>query len=559
MSETPNLALPFLAAGQAQKHVTLNEIAEILDAAAHLSVLSRTLATPPTSPVPGVRYLLPSGTTGVWQGQSGKIASWNGFNWRFLEPREGWLIWDQSTDTHIVFDGTSWLEIGNSSSIQNAALVGINTTADNSNRLAVKSDGVLFSHEDGVGHGDMRAAMNKLALANTVSQLYQTGFSGRAETGLMGNDQFAIKVSVDGATWKQALVINPTSGVVDFPFGATGAGGSGGASGIHAPVNFGLSATAASGALTINLTTNSGAVPSGGSPCVLPFRSATANNGEVTTRQISAATSLTLSSGSTLGVSSTNSPFALWIVAFDDAGIVRLGAINCRSGGNVFPLGRANPRASSIAEGGAGAADSAHTFYTGTAVTTKAYCILGRLEWSSGLATLGTWTAPTLIEPWHVNMKLPGDVLQLVQGLKQDTFTSTTTGTLTDIAGLAATITPTSAANLVKATPRVQAAVAAMNGCAFSLIRGSTNIGGGTAAGSRVSAFGGVFRTSDTVCTQTITAIVLDLPGVTTSTTYKVQFALQGDTLYVNRTAFDGDSPHCGRHSSSVTLEEIQV
>lgn len=559
MSQTPNLALPFLAAGQAQKHVTLNEIAEILDSAAHLSVLSRTLGTPPTSPAPGERYLLPSVTTGVWQGQSGKVASWNGFNWRFLEPREGWLVWDQSTDTHIVFNGTTWLDIGNGGSIQNAAWVGINTTADNSNRLAVKSDGVLFSHEDGVGNGDMRAAMNKLALANTVSQLYQTGFSGRAETGLMGNDQFAIKVSADGTTWKQALVINPTSGVVDFPFGATGVGSGGGASGIHAPVNFGLSATAASGALTIHLTTNAGAVPSAGSPCVVPFRSATATSGEVVTRQISAATSLTLSSGSTLGVSSANSPFALWIVAFDDAGTVRLGVVNCRSGSNVFPLGRANPRASSTAEGGAGAADSAHVFYTGTAVTTKAYCILGRLEWSSGLATLGAWIEPSAVEPWHVNMRLPGDIVQIVHGFKTDTFSSTINASFTDITGLSASITPTSAANLVKATPRVQATASGANACQFSLVRASTNIGGGAAAGSRISSFGGLARTLDNASTQTVTAIVLDAPGAAGGVTYKVQFVLQGGTLFINRASDDSDLTSFGRYSSSVTLEEIQV
>lgn len=553
MSETPNLALPYLAAGQAQKHVTLNEQAEILDTTVHLSVLSRTLGTPPASPSPGARYLLPSGATGAWQGQGGKIASWNGFGWRFLEPRIGWMLWDQAANIHLVFDGMLWLEVGNSRSALNVPMVGVNTVADNVNRLAVKADGVLLSHDETANHGDMRAAMNKKTSAHTVSQVYQTGYSGRAETGLMGNDQFAIKVSTDGATWKQALTIDPATGVVSVPFGIAGA------SGVHAPVNIGLSTTVASGALTISLTTNTGAVPSGGSQSVIPFRSATANSGEVTMQQVFAQNSLTISSGSILGVPTINSPFALWVVAFNDAGTVRLGVINCRSDVNIFPLGRANPRATSTAEGGAGAADSAHTFYTGTAVTAKAYCILGRLEWSSGLATLGTWTVPTLIEPWHPTMKLPGDVVQLVHSVKQDTFTSTTTGVLTDIPGLSASITPTSAANLVKAIPRVQAQVGGTNGCAFSLIRGSTNIGGGTAAGTRVSAFGGIFRTSDTVCTQTVTAIVLDAPNTAGLVTYKVQFALQGDTLFVNRTAFDGDSPHNGRHSSSVTLEEIQV
>jgi hypothetical protein len=232
MSETPNLALPFLAAGQAQKHVTLNEIAEILDAAAHLSVLSRSLTTPPVSTSPGARYLLPPGATGVWQGQIGKIASWTGFGWRYLEPRAGWLLWDQAADIHVVFDGADWIELNNSSSIQNATLVGVNTTADSTNRLAVKSDGVLFSHEDGSGHGDLRAVMNKMATSNTVSQLYQTGFSGRAEIGLAGDDDLRIKVSSDGLVWRDAMQIAHATGIVSFPQGVAGlSGGSAGAFG----------------------------------------------------------------------------------------------------------------------------------------------------------------------------------------------------------------------------------------------------------------------------------------------------------------------------------------
>jgi hypothetical protein len=219
MSETPNLALPFLAAGQAQKHVTLNEIAEIMDAAAHLSVLSRTLGTPPGSPTAGARYLLPSGAAGAWNGHDGKIASWTGFAWRYLEPRAGWLLWDEATSIHLVFDGTNWIEVNNSGSIQNAAMVGVNTTADGSNRLAVKADGVLFASEGTVGHGDIRAALNKTAAGDTASLVYQTGYSGRAETGLIGNNQFSIKVSADGTVWKQALTIDAGTGVVRLPFG----------------------------------------------------------------------------------------------------------------------------------------------------------------------------------------------------------------------------------------------------------------------------------------------------------------------------------------------------
>ncbi len=46
------------------------------------------------------------------------------------------------------------------------------------------------------------------------SFLFQTGFSGRAEFGLIGSDDFQIKVSGDGATWFNALQLERTSGRV---------------------------------------------------------------------------------------------------------------------------------------------------------------------------------------------------------------------------------------------------------------------------------------------------------------------------------------------------------
>ncbi|MEI2735327.1 MAG: hypothetical protein V9G24_11315 [Rhodoblastus sp.] len=59
--------------------------------------------------------------------------------------------------------------------------------------------------------------MNKSAVANSVSQLYQTNYSGRAETGLTGDDRFRIKVSADGAAWRDALSVDPATGMVSLP------------------------------------------------------------------------------------------------------------------------------------------------------------------------------------------------------------------------------------------------------------------------------------------------------------------------------------------------------
>jgi hypothetical protein len=176
--------------------------------------------------------------------------------------------------------------------------------------------------------------------------------------------------------------------------------------------DFGLAASVGSNALTISLKTAAGNDPSAAEPVVFSFRSATAATGTITRRTLTAATSLVISSGSTMGFTSAVAG-RLWIVAFDDAGTGRLGAINCRNGVDIFRLGQFGI-ASSTAEGGAGAADNAHTFYTGTAVTSKAYAVLGYMEWSSGLTTAGTWAiVPTGIQVIAPGVKLPGDIMQI--------------------------------------------------------------------------------------------------------------------------------------------------
>lgn len=97
------------------------------------------------------------------------------------------------------------------------ALIGVNATADTTNRLSVKSDAVLFSHDDVTpGSGDMRANVNKSASAKTASLLFQDNWSGRAEIGLCGDDDFHFKVSADGSSWNDAIVINRATAMVGF-------------------------------------------------------------------------------------------------------------------------------------------------------------------------------------------------------------------------------------------------------------------------------------------------------------------------------------------------------
>ncbi|MEJ0041058.1 MAG: hypothetical protein WDM81_01975 [Rhizomicrobium sp.] len=70
--------------------------------------------------------------------------------------------------------------------MQNVPLLGVNTTADATNKLAVKSAALLL---DNIGNG-VQAKLNKHASGDTASLLYQTNYSGRAEIGLCGGRRF---------------------------------------------------------------------------------------------------------------------------------------------------------------------------------------------------------------------------------------------------------------------------------------------------------------------------------------------------------------------------------
>jgi len=211
-----NLSLPYLQPSQAQKHVTHNEALLRLDALVQLGVLSATVTTPPPSPEDGDRYVVPAGGSGDWSGQDDAIAMWTGEAWVFLPPRAGWSAWVADSEKTMRFDGTAWqVEVPD---LQDLDLVGVNATADATNRLTVASAATLLTHS-GAGH---QLKVNKAGTSDTASLLFQSGWSGLAEMGIIGSDDFAIKVSDDGSSFQTALTADATTGEVNFPNGATG-------------------------------------------------------------------------------------------------------------------------------------------------------------------------------------------------------------------------------------------------------------------------------------------------------------------------------------------------
>jgi hypothetical protein len=202
------MALPYIQASQAQKHVTHNEALRVLDVAVQLAVTSRTLAAPPSSPAQGARWIIGSGATGAWAGRVGQIALWDDGTWHFFVPQPGWTAHVLNEGGAVTFDGTGWIAAGLSNPA--ADRLGVNTAADTTNRLAVASAASLFTHT-GDGH---QVKINKASASDTGSMLFQTNWSGRAEIGIAGSDDLSVKVSANGTTWFTALSVARATGAV---------------------------------------------------------------------------------------------------------------------------------------------------------------------------------------------------------------------------------------------------------------------------------------------------------------------------------------------------------
>lgn len=311
----------------------------------------------------------------------------------------------------------------------------------------------------------------------------------------------------------------------------------------------GLAAAVGSSALTISLKTAGGNDPSATEPVVIPFRSATAATGTITRRTVTAATSLVISSGSTMGFTNATAG-RLWIVAFDDAGTMRLGAVNCRNGTAVTPLSPSGI-ASSTAEGGAGVADSAGVFYTGTAVTAKAYTVLGYMEWSAGLTTAGTWAiVPTKIETYSIGMRLPGECVQRIREPYVAYGSTVNTGAFGDnkmqntegSEYITASVTPASAANVLAIEARAfLAPTAPTPAMQVGIFQDST-----AAALS---------QTIDTISSDVLRCLEAKhdmIAGTASATVFKLRVAASAGATYIN-----GNS--AGRRGGGALVSHLQV
>ena len=151
-----------------------------------------------------------------------------------------------------------------------------------------------------------------------------------------------------------------------------------------------------------------------------------------------------------------------------------------------------------------------------------------------------------------------GGVIQVKSTTKTDAFDTTSTS-LVDVTGLSVTITPTRSDSKILVMTTVNAGANTSNFLYMQLVRDSTPIFRGDAAGSRPRRSGMYYDYDNTGMNATINVTHMDEPATTSATTYKIQIeCASGGNAYVNRSHRDTDNAaYDGRLASSITVMEV--
>lgn len=323
--------------------------------------------------------------------------------------------------------------------------------------------------------------------------------------------------------------------------------------GFDTPINFGLSASAAASALTINVTQANGSTATGTNPIFVPFRSLTTATGTVTYDTISAALSLVVPSGATLGTSSSNVPFRLWIFLAHNGGTPEIGVATCSSATSVFPCASWEYTLKTTTTISAGAGTGG-VLYTTTGVALDAVRIVGFCDFASGLATAGTWASScTTLQVFGPGVKKPGDTVQSVVSRTGASATGTGTFTTNDTIPttangdqyLSQAITPAASMNVLKISSQwVGANTTGSVPFTMALFQDAT----ANALAATWIPVDGAAQTS----------AVLDysmIANTVAATTFKIRAGATGGTTTFNGAA--GSRVYGGVMSSFIRIEEI--
>ncbi|MBB3934460.1 DUF2793 domain-containing protein [Aureimonas phyllosphaerae] len=213
MSTSPRLSLPLLMPQQAQRHLTLNDAFRLLDVLVQTAVVSDSLAVEPEDAGEGDLFILPSGATGARWGvmQPGALAMVENGAFVEMQPVPGQIAYVADRRALVLFDGEAWG--AGPFAASEIDRLGINALPTDANRLTVAADAELLTFDARTpGSGDARKVINRQGAGRVASVLFQTGFSGRAEIGLLGDERFSIRLSTDGASFTPILTARAADG-----------------------------------------------------------------------------------------------------------------------------------------------------------------------------------------------------------------------------------------------------------------------------------------------------------------------------------------------------------
>lgn len=279
--------------------------------------------------------------------------------------------------------------------------------------------------------------------------------------------------------------------------------------GFAVPINLSLSCTATSNVLTCAmLSAQTGSAPTSSSPIYIPFRDATIATGDPVWRTITTGNSFSINGGNTMGCVSSK-PCRLWLFAADNAGTVEVCAYNALSGVNVVPINEGNVVSSGTGTGGG---STAQQIFCNGQITSKAVRYIGYVEYTT-LTTAGNWTTPSFVQLFGPGIKRPGDLVQQIYNSTASTTNCSST-TLTVETAINASITPTSAANVIDISAQISQALTNTAGnTIYQLSRGTspTLIGQPATTASGTGTSGSI---------NPIALIAMDAPATTSAQVY---------------------------------------
>lgn len=219
------LNLPYLAAGQMQKHVTLNTALTRLDALLQTAVVSRTTVIQPADASDGDLYILPQEAEGAaWAGRAaGALMRFERGGWTVVTTPDGMIACVLDEGVVVVRGDGSWVALGQRlGEVQGLTRLGLGTTADEANPLSAKINAALFTArgEAEGGDGDLRLTLNKTTAGDVLSLLFQSGYAARAELGLIGDDDLSLKACDDAGIWRSVWRVDRATGRIAFDQGA---------------------------------------------------------------------------------------------------------------------------------------------------------------------------------------------------------------------------------------------------------------------------------------------------------------------------------------------------